>query len=82
MIAVQLIVLPISNAITIANRPELKLIYDVVIVGALSGAYALSRLLHLGAISFVTLLSAAVTAATIIYLGLIVRACYRPRALS
>lgn len=78
MVMAQLVVLPISAAIIIANRPEVKIAYDLLILGAVLGAYVFSA--GRDALSFVAALSVLATLATTCYSVLILWACRNPRA--
>lgn len=79
MVMAQLVVLPISTAIIIANRPEVKIAYDFLFLAALAGAHFWSA--GHDALAFVMALSLLVTVATSCYLMLIFWACRNPRAI-
>jgi O-antigen/teichoic acid export membrane protein len=78
MVMAQLVVLPISTAIIVANRPEVKIAYDLLFLAAVLGAYVWSA--ERDALAFVAALSVLATSATTCYSVLILWACRNPRA--
>lgn len=81
MLVGQLLVLPIATAITVANRPEVKIGYDILYLGALALSWTVAKGQGLSAVEFVAWLSILTAAATAIFFGLVLWACANPRRL-
>lgn len=79
MLVTQLLVLPVATAITVANRPEVKIVYDVLYLAALAIGWHAATVDALSAIDFVWLLSVLTAGVTILYFGLVLWACHHPR---
>lgn len=79
MLVGQLLVLPIATAITVANRPEVKIVYDVLYLAGLAAGWRATTVYALSAVSFVGLISLLTAVATAVFFGLILWACSNPR---
>lgn len=80
MVFAQLAVLPVSAAINVANRPEVKLFFDISYLGALFAVLTIAHAALPPPITFVLWMSGGVGAATAFFFVLVLWACYRPRA--
>lgn len=72
-------IVPVSSSINAANRPELKILFDVTYLGAIGVAWRTSRVLNLSALQFVSLLAWLVAGALLFLLFLLLYASHRPR---
>lgn len=75
-----LVVLPISSALTAANRPGLKLIFDALYLGAIGAAWVIAARLQLAPVAFIALLAWLISAALAVYLAVIIHASRNPKA--
>lgn len=80
-VGLMLLVFPLSQVINIANRPELKFVYDLAYLIVIAAGYFLASQNELSAVEFVGLLNWLISGVLLIYLPLIVYAYRNPREL-
>ena len=78
-IGMMLLVFPLSQVINIANRPELKFVYDFAYLAVILLSYILASHMGLDAVEYVGLLGWLVSGVLLLYLPVMIYAYSNPR---